>query len=215
MATRPYRSDQREAQARTTRRRIVEAATAAFLERGYAGTTIRGVARSAGVSVPGVEIAFGTKARLLKAAIDVAIAGDDEPVAMLDREWADRAGEATTAADLLTIATGVLGPAQVRSAGLVLAVLEGAVSEGELNALADQLIEQRAVTAGWLVDALARVAGRPAGLGRTEAIDTMWILMDPAVFDRLTRQRHWSVGQYQRWFARSALRLFVASGGAA
>jgi hypothetical protein len=39
------------------------------------------------VSVPTVELLFGNKARLLKAAIDVAIAGDDDAVPVLDRSW--------------------------------------------------------------------------------------------------------------------------------
>src|ERR1700748_651979 len=88
---RRYQSPGRAEQARRTRARICAAATAQFLAAGYAGTTIRAVAAAAGVSVPTVEAAFGTKARLLKAAIDVATAGDDEPVAMLDRAWARRA----------------------------------------------------------------------------------------------------------------------------
>jgi len=41
-------------------------------------------------------------------------------------------------------------------------------------------------------------------------VDTLWVLMDPAVFDRLVRRRHWTVEQYQNWFARSARRLLVA-----
>ena len=40
-------------------------------------------------------------------------------------------------------------------------------------------------------------------------MDTVWILMDPAVFDRLTRQRHWTLQQYQRWFASSVDRLLL------
>ena len=46
---------------------------------------MRAVAADAGVAVPTVELAFGTKARLLKAVIDTAIAGDDEPAPMLAR----------------------------------------------------------------------------------------------------------------------------------
>ena len=92
--TRAYRSPRRDAQARLTRRRVLEAATASFLARGYAGTTMRAVAGGAGVSVATVELLFGTKVALLQAAIDVAIAGDDEPVAVLDRAWADAARRA-------------------------------------------------------------------------------------------------------------------------
>src|SRR6202451_3598773 len=87
---RPYRSPRREAQARQTRSRICAAAAAQFLDRGYAGGTRRDIAAEAGVAVPTVEAAFGTKARLLKAVIDAAIAGDDVPVPMLERAWAER-----------------------------------------------------------------------------------------------------------------------------
>ncbi len=56
---------------------------------------MRAVAADAGVALPTVELAVGTKARLLKAVIDTAIAGDGEPVPMLAREWAERAGSTT------------------------------------------------------------------------------------------------------------------------
>jgi hypothetical protein len=157
-----------------------------------------------------VELLFGTKARLLKAAIDVAIAGDDEPVPVLDRGWAGDALRAENAEELLSVVAGVLGPAQARSAGLVLALLEASPADAELAALAEQLITQRASTAAWLVDALTRHAPLRAGCTREEAVDTVWVLMDPAVFDRLTRQRHWTQEQYQGWFAGSVRRLLLA-----
>lgn len=208
-ATRIYRSDRRTDQGRRTRQRMLTAAAAEFLAHGYAGTTIRAVARAAGVSVPLVEATFGTKARLLKAAIDVAIAGDDEPVAMLERSWVRIALGARSAAEFLTVVAAVIGPAQARSAGLVLAALEGSARSPELAEITEQLISQRAGTAAWLVEALGRIVPRPAGLTEAEAVETVWILMDPAVFDRLTRQRGWTVSRYQEWFAGSAARLLT------
>ena len=206
---RVYRSVSRQAQARRTRQRVLHAATAAFLERGYAATTMRVIAATAKVSVPTVEMLFGTKPRLLKAAIDVAIAGDDEPVAVLDRSWAADALAATDAREFLTIVAGVIGPAQVRSAGLVLAVFEGAAADPALAELATQLIAQRAGTAQWCVERLAAMGPLRDGSSRQEAIDTFWLLMDPAVFDRLTRHRGWTVERYERWFADAAGRLLV------
>ena len=207
---RAYRSAHREAQARRTRQRVLRAATAVFLGRGYAGATMRAIATEAAVSVPTVESLFGTKARVLKAAIDVAIAGDDEPVPVLDRSWAAAAQAAEGVDELLSIVAGVIGPAQVRSAGLVLAVFEGSSTDAELAALAARMTAQRAGTAEWLVDALTRKAPLRTGCTRQEAIDTVWVLMDPAVFDRLTRQRHWTQEQYQGWFAGSVRRLLLA-----
>lgn len=206
---RAYRSGRREAQARETRRRVLAAAAAAFLDSGFAGSTMRAIAGRAGVSVPTVELLFGSKARLLKAAIDTAIAGDDEPVPVLGRSWVETAVDAATAHEFLGVVAGVLGPAQQRSAGLVLALFEAASTDIELAELAEQMTAQRAVTAEWIVDQLTRKAPLGADRTRQEALDTVWILMDPAVFDRLTRRRHWTVDHYQRWFADSIGRLLI------
>jgi AcrR family transcriptional regulator len=206
---RPYRSGLRAEQARLTRSRVLEGATAVFLEHGFSGATMRAIAARAGVSLPAVELLFGTKGRLLKAAIDVAIAGDDEPVPMLAREWTATASRAATAREFLGVVAGVLGPAQQRSAGLVLALFEAAASDPALAELATQRFRQRAVMAGWIVDQVIRTT--PLGPGRTrrEAVDTVWLLLDPAVFDRLTRRLGWSLRRYQRWFATSVDRLLI------
>jgi AcrR family transcriptional regulator len=208
--TRTYRSSRREAGARRTRRRILEAAGSAFVVGGYAGATIRAIAAEAGVSVPTVELLFGTKARLLKAAIDVAIAGDDEPVPVLDRSWTNSAIASGSTDEFLSIVARVIGAAQARSAGLVLAVFEGSSTDPELAELTEQMIQQRTITAGWIVDGLAGKAELREELTRQDAVDTMWLLMEPAVFDRLVRHRHWTVDQYQDWFAHTARRLLVA-----
>jgi AcrR family transcriptional regulator len=208
-ARRSYRSSRREAQARLTRSRVLQAATAVFVECGWSGATVAAVAARAGVSVPTVEALFGTKARLLKAAIDLAIAGDDEPVPMLERPWAAAARRAASAPEFLSTVTEVLAVAQARSAGLVLAVFDGAARDPGLAETAAQMLAQRAAMAAWLVDELQRRAPlRPDG-SRDEAVDTVWVLMDPAVFDRLMRRPGWTPRQYGRWFATSVLRLLT------
>lgn len=179
------------------------------MRHGYAGTTMHSIARDAGVSVATLEQQFATKAGLLKAAIDVAIVGDDEPVPVLDRDWAAGATETATVAALLRAVTEVLGPAQRRSSGLVLAVFEGAATDPGLASVAEQMIAQRSGTASWIVDAVVRLAPSRAGLTRAEAVDTTWLLMDPAVFQRLVRDRGWSVERYQDWFASSLTRLLT------
>jgi len=206
---RTYRSPQRDEQARRTRRRVLDAATVLFLCRGYAGATVPAIAAEAGVSVPTVELLFGAKARLLKAAIDVAITGDDEPVPVLERAWTAQAMRATTVEEFLAVAAGVITAAQVRSAGLVLAVFEGARTDAALAELADQMTAQRTGTAEWLVEAMTRVAPLRAECTRHEAVETLWILMDPAVFERLTRRRGWTPARYQQWFSRAARRLLT------
>jgi AcrR family transcriptional regulator len=206
---RPYRSPVRQAQARRTRARILEAATRAFCGRGYAGTTVPAVAAAAGVSVAAVELAFPTKPDLLKAAIDVAIAGDDEPVPVLDRPWAATARAAPDATAFLEAVTDVLVPAAARSGALVLAALEAARGDDRLDQLAAQLRAQRTVTASWIVDGLGERAPLRPGLDRPEAVDIAWLLMDPAVFDRLTTARGWTPERFGRFFGDSLLSLLT------
>ena len=188
---------------------MLQVAAALFLERGWAGTAMRAVAEGADVSLATVELQFGTKAALLKAAIDVAIAGDAVPVPVLERGWADQAAAAPDAPRFLELVADVLGPAQQRSAGLVLAVLEGATTDPRLGELAERLAAQRLGTATWIVRTLATKQPLRPDLAGEVGVETLWTLMDPAVFDRLVRYRHWSVAGYQGWFARSAAHLLL------
>jgi uncharacterized glyoxalase superfamily protein PhnB len=207
--TRRYRSPRREQQARRTRARITAAAARRFLVHGYAATTMRAVAADAGVALPTVELAFKTKARLLKAVIDTAIAGDDEPVPMLAREWAARAQTAAEPAEFIAVFAQTLVDSAQRAAGLTLVALEAARIDEDIAAIAMQLMTQRQVMATWLVDGLVRRSPLRNGVDRAAAIDTIWTLMDPALFCRLTGDRHWSALRFRLWFADSTLRLLL------
>src|SRR5450759_2513013 len=82
---RTYESRLRAGQARATRLALLEAAGRLFAERGYVATSIEEIAEAAGVSRATVFTSVGGKPALLKAAYDVALVGDDEPVSMPDR----------------------------------------------------------------------------------------------------------------------------------
>jgi AcrR family transcriptional regulator len=206
---RPYRSPTRAEQARRTRSRILEAAHRLFVDRGYPATTMRAIAESAGVAVPTVELLFGTKPRLLTSVIDVAIAGDDQPVAVLDRDWTVIALRQPTARGLLGVTATVLRAAQERSAGVLLAAYEASASDPMVARLVAQQEQRRAVTARWVVDGVATVAALRPGLTSADATESVWLLMDPAVFVRLTRRRGWPPERYETWWAESVLRLLT------
>src|SRR4051794_41472957 len=88
-AKRPYdarrRRERAEQERSATRRRVVEAARELFLSRGYVATTMTDIAREAGVALQSVYAAGQSKADLLHLVIDVAVAGDDEDVLLVDR----------------------------------------------------------------------------------------------------------------------------------
>jgi AcrR family transcriptional regulator len=210
---RGYVSGTRTEQAQETRKRVVEAATRLFVRRGYATTTMRAIATEAGVSVPTVELLFGTKAQLLHVVIDVAIAGDDEPVPVLSRTWAAEAQSAHGLAEFVSTVAQALSEAQARSAGVMLAAYEAAASDPDIQLLIMDRESQRERTATWIVDGVLERAGLRPGLDRAGAIDTVWMLMDPVIFNRLSRHRGWSLDRYASWFADVLARLLVDTGG--
>jgi AcrR family transcriptional regulator len=209
---RGYVSTARTEQARQTRKRVIDAATRLFIEKGYAPTTIRAIAAEAGVSVPTVELLFSTKAQLLHVVLDVAIAGDDEPIPVLSRAWAVDAKATSEAADFLSAVADVLREAQVRSAGVMLAAYEAATSDADIHLLMTDRERQREQTASWIVDGLLQRSSLRAGLDQRTAVDTVWMLIDPVVFSRLTRRRGWSPERYATWFVDSVAQLLLSNG---
>ena len=61
------------------------AALALFTERGYAATSMQAIADEAGMAVQTLYFTFGTKRALLSEILDIAVAGDEEPVPTLER----------------------------------------------------------------------------------------------------------------------------------
>lgn len=207
--SRPYRSPHRQEQAQRTRQQILASARTEFLTSGYAGTTMAAVAARAEVSAATVEKGFGTKPRLLKEVIDVAIVGDDDPVPVLARTSAAAADAVATIQDFMGLVADTLTAGQQRSARLVIVAMEAAATDPTLRSLSQQRLDQRRSIAEWIVDGILSRAQLRQDLDRTHAIDIVWLLMEPALFCRLTEDRQWSSEQYHEWFANSTTRLLI------
>jgi AcrR family transcriptional regulator len=87
---RPYSSPLRAQQADATRRAILDAARELFIAQGYGATTLEQIAARAGVSKPTVFSAVGNKQTVLASVRDVAMAGDDEKLSMVQRPLAEQ-----------------------------------------------------------------------------------------------------------------------------
>lgn len=201
--TRPYRSTVRREQARRTRASVLAAAREEFLVRGYAATTVRAVARRADVSVPTVEQLFGTKRALLAAVVDVTTAGDDEPVAMLDRPAARAAAGHDDLATFLAAVADLVATVAARVSGVHAVVDAAAAGDPAIAELAREIDRRRRVIAMWIVDGVAARGALRAG--RDDAVDTAAVLLDPVVHRRLAR----SGTAYAAWLADALTRLLV------
>jgi AcrR family transcriptional regulator len=77
----------RAEQAANTRQRIIEAASAIFAERGFAGARIEDVADAAGVAVPTVYKVFSNKRNLLGAVVNWSMTGGDTDAGVDSQTW--------------------------------------------------------------------------------------------------------------------------------
>jgi AcrR family transcriptional regulator len=210
-ARRPYSSPLRERQAKATRRAVLEAARQLFIAQGYGATTVEQIAQHAGVSKPTVFTAVGNKQLLLRAVRDVAIAGDDEPVAVAKRPATDRIrAEPDQRRAVALLARHLTGVAS-RYAELHEVVHAAADSgEDELRDLWQLEEDQRLTGARLWIEVLTDKGPLRQGLDPGTAVDLLWLLMSPDNYYRLVHRRRWTNKQYQRWLAAAIVQLLSA-----
>jgi AcrR family transcriptional regulator len=198
-----YTSEVRDEQARRTRRAIVAVAHDLFLAQGYAGTTIDGIAQAAHVSRRTVFNSVGGKAALLKLALDWAVAGDDEPIAMADRPAvkAIQAEPDPRKALMLWVQTVTEVAARSAPIGEVL------TAAADVDPVAAQLLAEagrnRLFGATAFIRYLASLDGLAAEMTEQRAADLCWALMDGHLYRLLVAQRGWSTAEFTRWLSDS------------
>ena len=194
-----YRSPLRSAQAAATRETIIRAAAALFIERGFGATSIDAVAAAAGVGRATVFTSVGGKAVLLRAAYDVALVGDDEPIPLPERAWAKNVREAPTQrsaieryADGITDYGGRVAP--------IYEALRGAAStDPEVRTMWEEIRKERRGGAANFVRVLTERGPLRRDLDEDAAADIVWVLNDPGLYHQLVIERGWQPTLYCRW----------------
>jgi AcrR family transcriptional regulator len=181
-------------QAQQTRAAVLGACRALFGERGWAATGVRDIAGAAGVSVETVYATLGGKVALLTAALDGAVAGDDDPIPLSERPWFLAMGEGGFDARVRT-AAALITDIHVRTIGLQRALREGAGGE---PALAELLATQEANRRMSTGEGMALVLRRPFG---ARELDLFWAQTSPEVYDALVNRSGWSTEEYAAWVA--------------
>jgi AcrR family transcriptional regulator len=191
--------ESRAGRAARTRSRIIAAATELFVADGYGATTLQQVADRAGVAVQTIYFTFRNKPTLLKELVDVAIAGDDRPVATLDRPWfaeVTAAPDARTALAALVDGTGaVLG----RVAAVSEMLRTAAAADPELRDLWHDRTDPRHTVHLAAAKALLAKPGVRAGLTEERTADVLYALLSPELFLVLTRDRAWPPEEWRDW----------------
>jgi AcrR family transcriptional regulator len=193
-----------EALRQRSRQRLVVAAGEIFAEQGYTGATVNAIAERAGVSLPTLYSAWGSKRSLLRAHLELTMTGSS--TAVTDGRWVPqvRAGLATeserdpgsglraVAAMFRALAERV-GPVWPLYRDAAAVDPEIAQDHAELERL------RRETMAGVLANLDEQCLRE--GLTMDAAIDTLLVLASPATYQTLVVDRGYSWDEFEDWLA--------------
>jgi TetR/AcrR family transcriptional regulator, regulator of autoinduction and epiphytic fitness len=206
---REYRSPRREAQARSTRSAILDAAEEAFLASGYTGATIAAIAEAAQVGQATVYAAFANKRSLLEAVMDRRIVGDDEPTPLDDR------AEVQATLDDPDLTSRISRHSALHRAVLdrqrpILEIMTAV--DPEVAALNQVYDDRRRESVRYHQQAMADAGLLPTGVDRHELEDITAAVLSPELYLKLVRDCGWTSDRYQAWLTRLLIAVSEPAG---
>jgi AcrR family transcriptional regulator len=191
----------RAEKARANRQRMRTAAQTLFTSRGYSATSMQAIADEAGMAVQTLYFTFRTKRALLSELLDVAVAGDDEPVPTLERPRVLAAIDNPDPVVQLQELAGIAREIYERVAPVLQVVAHAAPGDPEIHELWMTNNAQRAVVMERFITALAGKTPLRDGLDTAMAIDIALALQSPEMYQFLTVRRGWSPARWEQWTA--------------
>jgi AcrR family transcriptional regulator len=198
-ARRSYESPRRREQAAATRAAILDAAQRLFELRGYAGASMPAIAAEASVALKTVYVTFETKSGLLHALWNVRLAGDDEPVPVMRRDWYRELLDEPDPRKQLRAIARQSREVKVRAGTVMEIVRNASFAEPSLADLWGRIQSE-------FYDVLRPIAEHLHRRGATDltiakATDVLWTLNHPNVWQLLAVERGWTPEQYEDWLA--------------
>jgi len=196
---RPQDGKSGQARTRLARAAVVQAARTLFAERGYAGTTIEAISELSDVPPATVYRLFSSKLGILKALLDVSIAGDDEAVAVQDRPHVRALLADPDPKDRLSGFAGITCGIMARTEPVYRILVSAAGSDRDAAALLAEQTRYRQEGQAQIARSLARSGALRPKLRERDAADIIHALMSPEVYRLLVGDRGWTPERYQQW----------------
>jgi len=188
---RRYDSSRRRAAADATRERICAAAEKLFLRDGYARTSIRAVARAAGVAEATVYLTFSTKPTLLNATIFRATGAEaGRPLGSV---------LAAPPPDMLNRLANAHAAAMRRAARLIALGESAALMDSDLRPLRDRAHATLRAAYAAIARRLADAKLLRPGLTAAEAADTLYAICNETTYLRFTHGGARNRNRYATW----------------
>ena len=199
-----------QARTRLARAAVLDAARTLFFERGYGATTIEAISALADVPPATVYRLFSSKRGILKAILDVSIAGDDEAVPMADRPPVRSLLAAPDQRNKVAGFVAIAAQVNSRTAAIYRILVSAAASDPDAAALLDELTRQRQEGQGGLARSLARAGALRPNLRERDAGDIIHALMSPEVYRLLVVDRGWPPERYEKWLTETLVDQLLA-----
>lgn len=207
----PYDARRRRARAdeerRATRRRVVEGARRLFLSRGYVATTMADVAKEAGVALQSVYKVGQSKADLLHLVTDLAVAGDDQEVMLLERPSYQAISRLSSPEEQVRKSAALIAETMERLAPVWVAYREAAAVDTKAAANLVAAHQRRHITFTGMIRMLPEQRLRRSV---DESVDTAWAIGSIDVFLLLRSIRGWDAAQYSEWLSRTLVDQLLA-----
>jgi len=212
--TRPVKNQvggrtRRSDRAEQTRRRIVDAATALFDEKGYSLTTIEAIAARADVAVETVYSRFRNKANLLQAILEPAIVGGDDGRDLFDRpeiaEIRELKDQQKQLRLLARFSRGILERSYIPHRIL----RSAASSDPNAGELQRRDAKRRGDGQRIYIDMLLANGPLRDGLTPEAAAATYSALSNPSTYALLVGERGWSADHFEQWLGDSLTLLLL------
>jgi AcrR family transcriptional regulator len=175
---------------------MIEAAYHLFCEQGY-GVPLTEVAATAGVSVQNVYLAFQNKRQLAREALQWAVHGPDLDLPPHEQPWFQRLLRSTNAADAIRIWVENTMPVYARVAPIAGMFL----AEPELSDTWERSEKLRMFGFRQAMSAVAPKGKFRRGCNLDTAVQVMFVLLSPAVYQEFAGRLGWSPDRWGSWVA--------------
>ena len=198
---RTYSTGLRQAQAQITKRRILDAASRLFVDRGYNSVTVEDIAHEAGVAYQTVYAVFRTKLAVAEAIIwsSFQTEGIDELMA--------EARESRDLAVHIRIGVQMARRLNERFATIVRFMRES----GDPALLAEyQKIEGlRFDQIRAQVSPVLKTAQLRKGISPADALGSMWAMTGTDLYNQLVSGRRWTASRYEEWLKDALINMLL------
>jgi len=199
-----YKSERRQLQAQLTQRDIVQAARRLFARNGYSRTSMKAIAREAGVVVQTIYSSVGSKRELLRRMNDLI----DEEGGVAELE--ERMAAAEEPREVLRLCVQLTRQIAERCGDIIAAVDSAARAEPEMAEISEEGRRRHREATRGVAEALARAGALPGGMSVERAAQLLAVLTYNEAYFQLTRNHGMSFDAAEEWVLSALQTLLFA-----